>query len=387
MTAVGALGIVLSVMALPFAGIHIPGRYLMFVALLFLHIGASVGYYFYSLISPADTHLYFFDTVGMSQWDFSLGTVLLVKLVQSLKNVIGGSYFDWFLVFQSVGFWGVVILLRVFDQIHDEVNQPRSRVSYCLLFLPGVHFWTSAIGKDAPLFFAVCLALWSAMRLPRRLPFLSVAIAVMVLFRPHIALIAVVAIAMAAVFEGRFNAFVKVLLLAIALAGTMAVGSTVEATFRLNLTSAESVSDFFATRSEVSQTIEGGTSVNDAPLAFRTFSLLFRPLFYDAEGFFALVASLENLFYVFAIGFLVIHWRLSLRLAKNVFFLRFAFLFAMVLLILLSMLYYNVGLGLRQRMMMMPAVFAFFVAGWAVHGARARVRKAHVAHAPLETPA
>jgi hypothetical protein len=74
-------------------------------------------------------------------------------------------------------------------------------------------------------------------------------------------------------------------------------------------------------------------------------------------------------------------WRFgdSVRLARQVFFLRFALVFAGTLALLLSMVYYNVGLGLRQKVMFMPALLTFFVALVAVR--RVKTRQAPLRYA------
>jgi hypothetical protein len=56
--------------------------------------------------------------------------------------------------------------------------------------------------------------------------------------------------------------------------------------------------------------------------------------------------------------------------AQAALFARFAILFFILLVILLALVNYNVGLGLRQKMMTMPALLVFFAAMVAVREAR-----------------
>ena len=51
-----------------------------------------------------------------------------------------------------------------------------------------------------------------------------------------------------------------------------------------------------------------------------------------------------------------------MTLFKNVVFLRYATTFALLVMILLAVVYYNVGLGLRQRTMFLPGLLCLFVA-------------------------
>ena len=110
--------------------------------------------------------------------------------------------------------------------------------------------------------------------------------------------------------------------------------------------------------------------IRDSSYAVRLFSLLFRPLFFDANGLFALIASVENLFTLFLFGFMLWNWKKLWWLARRVFFLRFSLIFAVAIILLLTLVAFNVGIGSRQKSMAYPAIFAFFVSQWAFHRAQ-----------------
>jgi len=354
-------------------------RLLLFFALMLLHIAAAVVYFLYTQTQSADTTLYYYDSIHMARYPFQLGTIFTVKFAQTMKQAIGGSYLDYFLIFQAFGFWGIALLMRSFEEIHALLNVQPTALTNALLFLPGMHFWTSAIGKDAPLYFAICLAVWSMLALRRRLVPFAIALSVMVLFRPHIALVTVMSVAMAAVIDGRTSTLAKIGLITFSLAAAAVIATTVESTFDVRISNANSVADFFARKIADFSKISGGTAVHGASFPFRMFSLLFRPFFIDANGIFAMFASLENAAFVAMLLFTV-HTRHEARhLLRSVFFLKFAVIFACLLTVLLTMVYYNVGLGLRQRVMFMPALLCFFAAQWAYHQ---RVKAAPVA--PVE---
>lgn len=376
---VGFLGILLSLAALPFSSVRLTsGRILLFGALLIVHIATTVTFYLYAQTNPSDTTLYYFDDMGMRYESFQFGTIFTVKFVQFLREMMGGSNLDYFFLFQTTGFWGIVVLMRVFDEIRIETGNSRPVLYGALLFLPGIHFWTSAIGKDGFLFFAASMAIWSLMKIRRRFAFFALSITVMVLFRPHIALIAVVALAIAAFFNRRFGLLTKGSLLAVALIGAAIVAMTIESTFRVSVTNAESISEFIASKNETFETIEGNTAVHGAGFPFKLFSLLFRPLFLDAEGIFALVASIENLILLLIIAFILIRWRSRNGLEHLNLALKFAFSFAALTAIALALVYYNVGLGLRQKTMIMPALLVLFVARTSAFRVRLPVRPATV---------
>lgn len=365
MGAVGLIGIALSLSAWPFAlrRAH-RNQSLLFVCLLILHIASSIIYYLYVQTAPADTRLYYYDFYQLRHFEFGFGTIFTVKLVQYLRSVAGGSYLDYFLLFQASGFWGIVILLRSFDEVQAKLSLHFNRLIYLVLFLPGLHFWTSAIGKDAPLLFAVSLAVWSTMRRRRRVAYLCIALGVMVLFRPHIALVTAATYALAELMEPGGSAARKAVLLSVFAVGIAVIAGTVQSTLQVDVTSASSVGEFLERQQSVGRQIAGTTAVVDAPFVVRLASLLFRPLFFDATGLFGVIASTENLAYLFIIGVVVANWRRCLNLARRTFALRFALIFAGFLAVLLSLVYYNVGLGARQKIMLVPPLFIVFSAVW-----------------------
>ena len=152
MTFVGISGLLISLVAVMFAFPNRSSdRYALALLLLVFHVGASVVYYLYVQSHDADTKFYYFDALGMAHGPGAFGTVFAVQLVQTMRAWFGGSYFDYFLVFQSVGLVGIVILSRSLAEVHAALQLPETRSATWILFLPSLHFWTSAIGKDAPL--------------------------------------------------------------------------------------------------------------------------------------------------------------------------------------------------------------------------------------------
>ena len=180
MSAVGLIGIILCLAALPF---YPPARtqrgLLLFACLLVLHIAASVAFYEYALTSSADASLYYFDATGLRRSEMGFGTIFTIKLVQAVKAVIGGTYLDFFLIFQTFGFWGLLFFQRCIEHAQRHFGDAITPPPYWLLFLPGLHFWTGAIGKDAPLFLCVGLATWASIRLSSRAIWFAVAVAIM----------------------------------------------------------------------------------------------------------------------------------------------------------------------------------------------------------------
>ena len=366
MTAFGAFGILLSLLSMTIVWRQLTiNRLLICTLLMIIHLAAAVDYYEFSLNAVADSSSYYFDYFHMATDRFQLGTVGLLNFVQWLKRN-GATYLDCFLLFQVFGFAGMMILVRVFQEIEAYVQVPDSRGYLILLFLPTMNFWTAAIGKDAPLFFAISLCTFAMLSLRKRVFLFCLSLGIMVLFRAHIALMAATALAGAAIFERSVSTGRKIGLIAFALAGVWFTAGAVQSTFGVDATSVSDVSDFLSARNDVSAGVGGTTALGDASIPVRVVSLLFRPFFFDAHGLMGIVPSFENVGVIIAFIYVAIHWRDLLLLARRVFFVRFALFFAFMILLGLTLIYYNVGLGLRERIMSFPMILSVLVALWSM---------------------
>lgn len=372
MTPLGLFGILISIAGFRFARAGASrARFALFALLLLEHIGASIAAYLYAQEFGSDAQLYYYDTWQVYGNDSGISTLFIINLVQFIKSYFGGSFFDYFLLFQAIGFWGILFIMRAFDDIHEELGQPIFKYLYLILFLPGLHYWTSSIGKDAMMFFAVALCMWAALRLQSRyLPF-GAGVAIAVVVRPHIALLLLISLALTVLFARKTSLLMRAALTAVVLAGVASVAGLVEGlVYGLNFSSADSMSEVLESKSQVTEESGGDMSIMGASFPVKLFSLLFRPFFVDANGAFGYVASLENA--TLLVLFLILLFRsgTALSMARSTMFARFAFFFFCLVTLLLALFNYNVGLGLRQKMMAMPALLVFFAALLAVRASQ-----------------
>lgn len=362
MTLLGIVSILVGVLTARFAMIERSRTHVGFFAVLFVvHLVGMFVYYAYVQSQGGDSELYYYDELDFYNRGFALGTGVMIYFVQFLKETIGGTYLDYFLMFQTIGFAGIALLLRVFEEISLGLETEQRPLALLLLFLPSLQFWTCAIGKDAPLFFATALSLWAAINFRRRYLALALAIGLMVLVRPHIALVAVAATAIALLFDRSFSRWTRTGLLAVAVvAGAFAV-VTIQSALRLDLTDADSISTFLEARDSVAQSAAGGNTSVQGSFFVRLFSLLFRPFFFDVEDLFGYIASVENA--ILLLIFSVILFRLPtvLILVRRSPFIRYAVTLSVGIAIVLALSYYNVGLGLRQRTMFLPGLLSLLV--------------------------
>ena len=372
MSILGLIGIILGFFAIPVAFTRATRVKVAYMAMIYLiHVAASVVYHSRSLDNGADTFLYYYDPYQNYQDGFGLGTQGIIFIIQYLKEMLGGTYLDYFLLFQGLGFLGIMILLRVFEEIHDELWLPHAPYFYALIAIPSLHFWSSAFGKDGPALLATSLAIWASMRLPNRTKALIAALLLMLLIRPHLAVVAGAALSLAVIVGRGISIAMRTALFVTAIAATFLAVTLLEATYSVDITSAESIGQQFERVEMVLNTEEAGTTAVTGGFAVKLLSLLFRPLFFDANELFALIASVESVLLIGVVLLLAIRARDLIQMFRNVFFVRFAAIYAVGMTLFLTIGYWNVGLGLRQKWtMMIPMYLVLLVAVIAVRRAR-----------------
>lgn len=386
MSLVGIFGLLLALAAVFVADLRRDRRRIaVFALLLVLHTAMCLLFYVFAEASGSDAQFYYYDP-GRWRGASGFGTVFLVNLIQFLRDSFGGSFLDYFMIFNAIGFWGLVMMMLVMQETFADLDLRVPTLAYLTLFLPGLHFWTGFIGKDAPLFFAIALSIWAAMRIQRRYLAFGIAVAIMLLFRPHIALVALVAVAAAVILDKRTKLILKAGMIAGALAAGAIAIPDLQTTYRLDLGNADSVSEFVAERSAVTEESGGDAMLMNAGLPFKILSLWSRPFFFDADAMLAYAASVENAALLAIMALILFSFRSTWAAFRMVLHVRYsAFLFVAITL-LIAAVNFNVGLGLRQKMMAMPALLAIFSAVLAVRMARAR-HAAALEQAALRAPA
>src|SRR5690554_6873793 len=177
---VSLLGLVISLFAylLAFPHAH-QRRFDVYAALLAMHLGATIAYWLMSFESGMDAFLYYRDPEGFFRKSaFTSGTYFIVHMVQHIRQTLGGSFLDHFLFFQCFGMIGIALMMRCYNEVAEALGVSVPIPIYATLALPGLHLWTSAIGKDSIINMAIVLAIWSTLRIQRRLIWLAIALVI-----------------------------------------------------------------------------------------------------------------------------------------------------------------------------------------------------------------
>ncbi len=319
------------------------------------HTLFCVAYMSYSLERGADSVMYYLSSF-QSGIEFKLGTAGVIFLTSFLTLFIDLSYFGVFLIFNIFG----VIGLLAFDASLKVATLNKSKymkyIATLFVFLPSASFWTSAIGKDSLAFMAVGLSLWAVLNFRHRWGIMVIAILIMLLVRPHIASIMVLALFGTLVLQRNLALSHRLLM-----GSLVAIIVFVLTPFALNYAGLgimaeidiNTVSTYIQNRQGYNQSGGGGIDISLMSFPMQLFTYLFRPLPFEAHSIFALFSSIENVFlllvFLSAIRGMLLHKRRNVVESRI-----YMWLYVSMSWVALALTTANLGISLRQKWMFVP---------------------------------
>jgi hypothetical protein len=267
--------------------------------------------------------------------------------------------FVTFMVFTLLSFIGVFLCYTAFVRAVPEGDHRRYAL---LIFLwPALVYWPSSIGKEAWMIFGLGITSWGVARIVTGRAGIGLAVTVAGLatlsfVRPHVALMAVVGLAVALLARPKSRSTFRltgrvVLVVVILVGGSIIVGRTAEV-LKIDLTGAESITTALVETQE--QTDQGGARFDSAvvrtpldyPIAFAT--VWFRPLPIEVSDATGLLSAAENTALLILVA---ISWRRLLALPRNLLrlpYATYAAAYSLVFVYAFSVIA-NFGILARQR--------------------------------------
>jgi hypothetical protein len=289
-------------------------------------------------------------------WRMSVGTGF-VELISSIFIWgFGLSYCGLFLVFNVFGVFG---LLAFDSSLRVETRRKNNFLKILgtvIVFLPSVSFWSSAIGKDSISFMAVGFALWGSLLLRKRILFVLISVFLMLLVRPHISLIMLIAFAVAIVYDPLFSRAWKV-----ALGVPMMLGLVLFAPFVIDYAgyvddvSIGDISGFVESRQGFNMDGGGGIDISNMGWVERLLAYMFRPSILEVSSVYTAAAAFDNflLLILFLWGGASIFKKSKIELGADKVFMC---VYAVFVWVLLGMTTSNMGIALRQKWMFAPMI-------------------------------
>jgi hypothetical protein len=322
------------------------------------------------LVNGGDAFSYY-EVAANNVVEFNVGTAAVNWFTALFANYLEFSFIATSLVYNIVGFVGLLAFDASLNQVIINAKKNVRLVLSTLVFLPSISFWSSGIGKDAIAFMAIGLIVWAALAMNRRWSLMAFSIALIFIVRPHIAGLIVVALALATFStQGRSSILRKFFKFGVLFAGV--VIAVPYAMQYAGLGDAVNLSDleaYFETRQGYNQEGAGGIDISQMNLPTQLFTYIFRPLPFEAHGFTALAASLEN---ILLIIFFIYAGSCWISLPNKFSFgsgnILFLIIFSIMTWIILAMTTANLGISLRQKWMFLPMLI--FVAVSAIAAAK-----------------
>lgn len=328
----------------------------MTLKIVLYHTFFCIVYVWYSSNYASDVNGYMFRAqYGLYNW--TPGTHFVTAVTALLTQTIGLGRYSAFLPFNLLGCLSLIILYSMLRTLWQSEKGLSQYIPVVIVFLPGLSFWSSSIGKDAPALFATCLALYAFLNVSKRLHLLIFAILIAFLVRPYFALMIIGASGIALIMGSNTRAGTRLFMTALTIAAMAIV-----LPFSLNyvgLQDAKSLTDiteYIDLRAGYNQIGGGAVDITTLSFPMKMFTYLFRPLFYDARSLFQLVSSAENLV---VLGLVIYYFR-------NLFSAAFrnrqpVFIYALVLFlsgwIVFALTTANLGISVRQKTMILPPLF------------------------------
>lgn len=327
--------------------------YRIIIAMAVVHVVTTVVY---MVALEGDWKKYYDRGVYLAQTRSSFdyvkpGTKFIVGISHALNVLEKFDLSTMFAVFSLVGFTGSLYFIRTLSNVLGGVKHSNW---YYLALLPGIHFWASAIGKDAIMFLTLNIVFFCLTC--KRIPVAKVVGAMVVTFmvRPHIAFILALAMS-SAVFLARSNRIAFKVAFCVGLGIAMILTLPYVQNFvGIQEISIEAASNRLEYAASKNQTGGGAVDLTSYPPHYRIFTYLYRPLFIDARGLTGVAASCENLLLLgLSLSLVNRKFFAFLKSAPNFWKLCFLF-FASVLLFILGMSTANLGLAMRQKFQFLP---------------------------------
>ncbi|MDX4059286.1 hypothetical protein Q6A89_02025 [Aliarcobacter skirrowii] len=310
-------------------------------------------YICFSYIDLNDSTQYYYKGLGENV-TLSLGTDCVEFLTWVLYKVFSFSYTNMSLLYSFFGYIGLLAFYASLRQIVLHKPMVYKRLAFLVVILPGVSFWSVAIGKDSIAFMSIGLALWSVLNFKKRFWLMMFAIGVMFLIRPHVGGIMIGSLLLLYLFDKNRRVSTKLFLGTVFVFITLFSSIFVLDKLRLDISSIDSIVSYIEKRQSYNQDGGGGIDISTMTLPEQLFTYIFRPLPYEAHSLFALAASIENLFLLGLFLFFIKRYfthRINPMYNKN---LIFVYSFVIITSITLAMTTANLGIAVRQKWMFMP---------------------------------
>lgn len=289
------------------------------------------------------------------------GTYFIYALNYYPSNILDLSYFTGTMLYSIIGFMGLTYFYVIAVELIP--NNPEFRGYYLfplLFFLPNLHFWSCAVGKDTLLFFCIAIFTYGLMQPLKRLPMIILGLFLAYFIRPHITLFMLLGFGIA-YFSGKHIPIVqRLLFFGIMISVAIAILPKVMEFAKIDEGTVESFSEFSESKAALLSRSHTSSSVDISayPFPLKVFTFLYRPFFFDINGIPALLASLENLL-LLILSFTILKNNPLQTFRSAPFIIQGMVYFLIIGTVAFSQTLGNVGIMIRMRNMFLPGLLIY----------------------------
>jgi hypothetical protein len=261
-----------------------------------------------------------------------------------------------------IGFYGILMMIKWVElTVGNKVMLGNVNVLYLFFFMPNLHFWTVNIGKEPLMFFSIASILYALASNKFKSINFTAASLLLLLIRPHVALMLLSAIILVIIFDPKFNLKKRITILFASFAALLILFYMVLQLTKIRYFDWNRIM-YFNDYSIMSFKHSGSyVPMLNHNYFYRIFSFNFRPLFYDVKSFLGIVASIENILTlsVCLLGlFFIAKFRNKIHYYS---WMKIAFGFSLIASLLYIQRYANLGIFMRTKIMFQPFLIIAFL--------------------------
>ena len=289
------------------------------------------------------------------------GTYFIYALNYYPSNILDLSYFTGTMLYSLIGFIGLTYFYIMAVELIP--NNPKLKGYYlfpALFFLPTLHFWSCAVGKDTLLFFCIAIFIYGLMHPFKRIPMIILGLLLSYFVRPHITLFMLLGFGMA-YFSGRdISVLKRILFFGVMIGIAITILPLVMKFAKVEEVSLDSFDKFSENKAALLSSASSSTAIDISsyPFPLKVFTFLYRPFFFDINGIPSVLASLENLL-LLILTIAVFTSRPLQTFKKAPFVIQGMIYFLIIGTLAFSQSLGNVGIMIRMRNMFLPGLIIF----------------------------
>lgn len=308
-----------------------------------------------------DAAFYWFQTPSSASKSFSellhYGSDFVLLLNYPLAKIIGLDIRFGFFIYTLIGYFGLLQFYRLCKfYLKGKLVFKGFSVWVLVLLLPNLHFWTAGLGKEPLCFLFLSTILLQLSKEKYISVALWISMILLILIRPHIALLLVISVFLVCFFNSKMNLKQRIFMAFVTLvlsSGLLYMFLQLSQIKRLDLERIKRFNEFSLLSFKDSGSY---VPIIDYPYPYKVFTFYFRPLFNEIPSFFGIVLGIENvlvlLLHFFAIGCLWSNWkRISFSTVQKI-----ILVFALISGLVIVQRYSGLGIFARTKIMIQPFV-------------------------------